>query len=187
MLKSLLAVSALSLPAAALIAQAPQARVEAAQWTLAGGSQGCAVHSSSPQGTVVSILAGAGQDDLLFLVQNPEWALDDGRRYEIAVAFDGSEPWELQAVAKTEIDADGPGLMFVVPEGDRQGLDFIAQFAGARGMQIRSDGTRLASLPLGSGRSAMTALAGCLGKMMGGAEASNAGYTFEGGGPAIKI
>jgi hypothetical protein len=77
MLKSLLAVAAMSLPAAALVAQAPesQPRVQPAQWTLAGGTQGCAVHASSPQGTVVSILAGAGQEDLLFLVQNPRWSL----------------------------------------------------------------------------------------------------------------
>jgi hypothetical protein len=189
MLKSLLAVAAMSLPAAALVAQAPesQPRVQPAQWTLAGGTQGCAVHASSPQGTVVSILAGAGQEDLLFLVQNPRWSLQDGRKYDIAVAFDGSQPWDLQAVAKTEIDSDGPGLMFVVPQGDRQGLDFIAQFVGASGMQIRSEGAALTSLPLGTGRNAMTALAGCLGKMMGGTETSPAGHTFQGGGPAIKI
>lgn len=188
MLKSLLALSALSLPVAALTAQAPTAPVQPAQWTLAGGEQGCAVHANSPQGTVVSILAGAGQQNLVFLVQNPRWSsLQDGQRYDIAVEFDGSGPWQMQAVAKTEIDQDGPGLMFMVPPGDQRGLDFIAEFVKADGMKIDREGQRLTSLPIGSGQSAMTALARCMSQQLGGGEASTTPAAYEGGGPAIKI
>lgn len=189
MLKPLLALSALSLPVAALTAQAaPTARVQPAQWTLAGGAQGCAVHASSPQGTVVSILAGTGQESLLFLVQNPSWSqLQDGEKYDIAVEFDQDGPWELQAVAKTEIDEDGPGLMFVVPQADKRGLDFITEFVGANGMQIRQAGQSATSLPLGSGQSAMTALAKCMGQMFGGGTATTTTTAFEGGGRPVKL
>jgi hypothetical protein len=190
MLKPLLALSALSLPVAALTAQAPAATVQPAQWTLAGGEQGCAVHASSPQGTVMSILAGAGQDNLVFLVQNPGWSsLEDGQRYDIAVEFDEGGPWQMQAVAKTEIDQDGPGLMFVVPPGDQRGLAFIAEFVKAGGMQIESEGRSLTSLPLGSGQSAMTALARCMTQQLGGGtgQPTTTSTAFEGGGPAVKI
>ena len=188
MLKPLLALSALSLPVAALTAQAPTAPVQPAQWTLAGGEQGCAVHASSPQGTVMSILAGAGQPNLVFLVQNPRWSsLKDGERHTIAVEFDDAGPWQMQAVAKTEIDQDGPGLMFTIPPGDKRGLDFIAEFVKANGMQIDSDGERLTSLPIGSGQSAMTALARCMSQQLGGGAATATTTAFEGGGPAIKL
>ncbi len=163
MLKPLLAVAFLTAPIAAATSQSP---APAARWTVAGGEQGCAVHTSAPQGTVVSILAGPGQEGLLFLVQNPSWStLKDGGQYDIAVEFDQEGPWEMKAVAKTEIDDDGPGLMFSVPPGQKQGADFITEFVGASGMHIRGNGQRLGSLPLGSGRSAMTALAQCMGKI----------------------
>lgn len=163
MLKPLLALSVLVAPVAAATSQTP---APAARWTVAGGEQGCAVHASSPQGTVVSILAGPGQDGLLFLIQNPTWStLKDGGQYDIAVEFDDSGPWQMKAVARTEIDSDGPGLMFSVPPGQKQGSDFITEFVGASGMQIQGDGQRLGSLALGSGRSAMTALAQCMGKV----------------------
>nr|WP_295372709.1 hypothetical protein [uncultured Sphingosinicella sp.] len=167
MLKPLIALSALTLPIAAATSQspAPAAPNRAAQWTVAGGEQGCAVHASSPQGTVVSILAGPGQEGLLFLIQNRSWStLKDGGQYEIAVEFDQEGPWQMKAVAKTQIDQDGPGLMFAVPPGQKQGSDFITEFVQAAGMNISGEGQRLGTLPLGSGRSAMTALAQCMGQ-----------------------
>lgn len=186
MLKSLLAAAILAAPSAVVTAQNTAPRVQPAQWTLAGGEQGCAVHASS-QGTVVSILAGTGQDNLIFLVQNPNWRLQDGERYPIAVEFDRSGPWQLNAVAKTEIDADGPGLMFAVPPGDERGADFITEFVAADGMQIRRDGQNLTSLPIGSGESAMTALAQCMGQVMGGGEVQRTQAVYEGGGRAIAL
>ncbi len=162
MLKPLLAISLLAFPVASVTAQTDPAR-----WTVAGSTQGCAVHTSSQQeGTVVSILAGPGQESLLFLVQNPAWSsLEDGGSYDIAVEFDDSGPWQLKAVAKTEIDQDGPGLMFAVPPGQKQGNDFITEFVQAAGMKIDGQGQRLSSMELGSGRSAMTALAQCIGRV----------------------
>jgi hypothetical protein len=163
MLKPLLAVSALFVP---LAAATSQTSAPAARWTVAGGEQGCAVHTSAAQGTVISILAGPGQEGLLFLVQNTSWStLKDGGQYDIAVEFDDEGPWQMKAVAKTEIDKDGPGLMFSVPPGQKQGADFITEFVQASGMNISGEGQRLGTLPLGSGRSAMTALAQCMGQV----------------------
>jgi hypothetical protein len=109
MLKPFAALAFLAASTTALAAPAP---TPVAQWTLAGGDQGCAVHASAPGGTVVSIIAGAGQDNLMFLVQNPGWSLREGEKTTIAVAFDGSGPVQIPAVSRTNIDSDGPGLVF---------------------------------------------------------------------------
>jgi hypothetical protein len=55
--------------------------------------------------------------------------------------------------------------MFSVPPGQKQGADFITEFVQASGMNISGEGQRLGTLPLGSGRSAMTALAQCMGQV----------------------
>jgi hypothetical protein len=184
MLKAFAAFVLLAAPAAISTAQSP---TPIAQWTLAGGQQGCAVHASSPQGTVVSIIAGAEQSNLMFLVQNRGWSsLKDGQRYQIAVEFDEEGPWQLQAVARTEIDQDGPGLIFAVPPGDERGLKFITEFVGAGGMQLSREGGGNTAIPLGSGQSAMTALAQCLGQVHGG-EQPNVTEAGFGGGRAVKI
>jgi hypothetical protein len=183
MLKPVAAFAFLAASVSALAAPAP---TPVAQWTLAGGDRGCAVHASSPGGTVVSIVAGAGQDQLMFLVQNPGWSLRDGERTTIAVAFDGSGPWQLPAVARTNIDSDGHGLVFAVPLSEERGNQFINQFVAAKGMQFSRDGRSISSVPLGSGQSAMTALAQCLGKVMSG-ETPNVTEAGFGGGRAVKI
>jgi hypothetical protein len=188
MLKPFAAFVLLATPLAAPVAQTPR---PVAQWTLAGGNDGCAVHTSSQQGTVISVVAGAGQQNLIFLVQNPGWSLRDGARYEIAVAFDGGAPWQLQATGRTNIDSDGPGLIFALPaaDEDREG-DFLNEFVSARGMQLQREGEPLASMPLGTGRSAMTALAQCLGRVWSGqtpGETPNVTEAGLGGGNAIKI
>jgi hypothetical protein len=184
MLKAFAAFALLTAPAAISTAQSP---TPIAQWTLAGGQQGCAVHASSPQGTVVSIIAGTEQSNLMFLLQNRNWRLKDGERYPIAVEFDEEGPWQLQAIARTEIDQDGPGLLFSVPPGDERGLKFITEFVGASGMQLSREGAGNAAIPLGSGQSAMTALAQCLGQMFEGGASPNVTEAGFGGGRAVKI
>lgn len=183
MLKPLLAISLFAFPVAAATAE-----TEPARWTVAGGTQGCAVHASSPEGTVVSILAGPGQDSLLFLIQNRAWSsLQDGSSYDIAVEFDDAGPWELKAVAKTEIDQDGPGLMFAVPPGQKQGSDFITEFVQAAGMKVDGQGQRMGSMQIGSGRSAMTALAQCIGRVFANQPVTTEEPQRVGAGPAITI
>jgi len=177
---------ALAFFAASTTAHAAPAPTPVAQWTLAGGDQGCAVHASAPGGTVVSIVAGTGQSDLMFLVQNPGWSLRDGEKTTIAVAFDGSGPVQIPAVSRTNIDSDGPGLVFAVPIGEAQGKAFINQFVAAKGMQFSRDGRSISNVPLGSGQSAMTALAQCLGKVWSG-QSPNVTEAGIGGGRAIKI
>jgi hypothetical protein len=184
MLKPLLALSFLAAPLAPAISQT---RAPATQWTVAGGEQGCAVHASSPQGTVVSILAGPSQEGLLFLIQNQAWSsLKDGGSYDIAVEFDEAGPWQMKAVAKTEIDKDGPGLMFAVPPGQKQGSDFITEFVQAAGMKIDGEGQRLGDLQIGSGRSAMTALAQCIGRVFAKQPVADDAKGIDGA-PAITI
>jgi hypothetical protein len=165
MLKPLLAcLSLAALPAAAL----SQQLASPPEWKVSGSSNGCIAHTTLPQGTVVSVLAGLGQESLLFLIQNRDWrSLQDGRRHALAVQLDGQSKFEFDAVAKTELDSDGPGLIFAVPPGDQDGARFLAEFSKASGMAVGRDGTALASVRLTGGGSAMTALAQCMSKLWG--------------------
>lgn len=169
MLKPLLACVALAALPVAAVSQPP---ANPAEWRVAGGAGGCIAHRSFAQGTVVSVMAGPGQESLLFIIQNRGWSsLEDGTRHDIAVQLDGSNSFEFDAVAKTELDSDGPGLIFTVQPGDNEGARFLAAFAGASGMNVGQDGRALASLPLRGGSTAMTGLAQCMARMWNGGAA----------------
>ena len=190
MLKPLLAlIAAAALPAAAL----SQATTKAGEWNVSGSPGGCIAYTSLPQGTVVSVMAGREQEKLLFLIQNKQWSsLRDGSRYELAVQLDGQNQWQFEAVAKTELDADGPGLMFEVSPADQNGAKFISAFAGATGMNVGENGRALASLRLSGGGSAMTELAQCMSQMWSGGGATQVddevrGALRSGSGKAIRL
>ncbi len=167
MLKPLLACVALAaLPAAALSQQPAQA---AGEWKVSGSPSGCIAHTTLPQGTVVSVLAGAGQESLLFLIQNRGWSsLEDGSRHELAVQLDGQSDFKFDAVAKTELDSDGPGMMFAVPPGEADGARFLAEFSKASGMAVAEEGRSITNVRLTGGATAMTALAQCMAKLWAG-------------------
>ncbi len=173
MLKPLLASLTLAVLPAAALSQQPAA--PAATWKVAGSPSGCVAHTTLPQGTVVSVLAGAGQESLLFLIQNRSWELEDGAQHDLAVALDGRSNYKFQAVAKTELDSDGPGLMFAVPPGEQEGARFIDEFASASGMAVGQDGNAIANVRITGGSSAMTQLAQCMSRLWsGGASAQPA-------------
>lgn len=163
MYKPLLALFALTAPAAAAVAQPETSN----RWTLEVAPAGCIVHSASPGGTVLSVWGGAGEENLRFLVQNKAWdTLADGKSYPIQVSFDGQRAWPLDAVARLNLDADGPGLTFAVSPDPRAGAGFMEQFAGAAGMNISRGGERIETVALEDSRVAMEALAGCLSQMI---------------------
>ncbi len=165
MLKPLLACLTLAALPAAALAQQPAAPGE---WKVSGSESGCIAHTTLPQGTVVSVLAGAGQESLLFLIQNRGWAsLKDGNRYQLAVKLDGRTDFEFDAVAKTELDGDGPGLIFAVPPGEENGARFITEFAKSSGMAVGQGGAQMASVRVDGGGTAMSALAQCMSKLWG--------------------
>jgi hypothetical protein len=163
MVKPLFACLALAaLPSAALSQQS----AAPGDWKVSGSASGCIAHTTLPQGTVVSVLAGTGQESLLFLIQNRSWeSLEDGSRHELAVQLDGGSKFEFEAVAKTELDSDGPGLIFAVPPGEADGARFIAEFAKSAGMAVGEDGEAIASVRLTGGGSAMTELAQCMSRL----------------------
>lgn len=187
MLKPLFACLALAaLPSAALSQQASAP----AEWKVSGSASGCIAHTTLPQGTVVSVLAGTGQASLLFLIQNRGWeSLEDGSRHELAVQLDGGSKFEFDAVAKTELDSDGPGLMFAVPPGEADGARFIAEFAKAGGMAVGEGGEAIARVRLTGGGSAMTELAQCMSRLWSGGATAQQGKrpTAIGAGTAIKL
>lgn len=185
MMKPIIACLALAaLPAAALSQAQP-----ATDWTVSAGQEGCIAHTTLPQGTVVSVLAGIGQERLLFLIQNKSWSsLEDGSSHELAVQLDGRSQFQFKAVAKTELDSDGPGLLFTVAPGEREGAKFISEFASASGMNVGEGGRTVASLNLSGGGSAMTGLAQCMARMWGaGRSGGTAAPALTGAGKAIPL
>ncbi len=126
----------------------------------------------------------------MFLIQNRGWeSLEDGSRHELAVQLDGGSKFEFDAVAKTELDSDGPGLMFAVPPGEADGARFIAEFAKAGGMAVGEGGEAIASVRLTGGGSAMTELAQCMSRLWSGGATAQQGKrpTAIGAGTAIKL
>lgn len=152
---------------AALLAATPLGAVSAQPgqtngWALAAMQGGCMVQATSPHGTMLSIWAFAGEEKLGFLLQNREWAVEDGKKTALQVDFAGARPWPVEATARAEIDSDGPGLYFTVAPGGADRGDFLAAFTTARGMSIRRDGADVDTLPLAGSRGAIASLAKCL-------------------------
>lgn len=159
MFKSVLVLVAAGASSVALAQTSPTGR-----WTLEAAATGCVVHAASPTGTVVSIWGIAGESSLSFLVQNKDWnSFADGQRYDIQVSFDDKRAWPMQAVARQNIDKDGPGLTFdVSPSHAAGGASFIDQFAAAGGMNITRNGQRIETVSLADTQVALRGLAKCL-------------------------
>ncbi|HYI41849.1 MAG TPA: hypothetical protein VE053_16190 [Allosphingosinicella sp.] len=152
---------------AALLASAPVGAASAQpqkteDWALAAMPNGCMVQAVSPHGTMLSIWAFAGEEKLGFLLQNRDWDVEDGKKTALQVAFSGARAWPVEATARADIDADGPGLYFTVEPGGADRGDFLAAFTSARGMSIRRDGADVDTLPLAGSRGAIANLAKCL-------------------------
>lgn len=152
-------------------AGASPAQAETLQgWNVAASVDGCVVHTTGRPGTVLSVFALPEQDGIGFLLQNRKWiTLEDGQIYPLSIRFDDGSEWPLPALAQTEIDEDGPGLFFAVRPGSEEGgRDFIAKFAGARGMRIANAGVAVGDLRLTNARDATVALAQCMRTMIEG-------------------
>jgi len=162
MLSSLVALTLLQAAASAAPAasepRAPQG------WTLAASSEGCIVHTTERVGTVLSVFALPEQEGIGFLLQNRKWAqLEDGAVYPLRIRFDSGVEWPIPALARTEIDGDGPGLFFAIrPGAEEGGRDFIAEFAGARAMRVAAAETAFGDVRLPDARGATVALADCM-------------------------
>jgi hypothetical protein len=180
MLSALVALSLLQASAAAP-AQAPQG------WTLAAGEGGCLVHTEQRAGTLLSVMALPEQDGIGFLLQNPKWTgLKDGQVYSLSIRFDDGSEWPVPALARTEIDSNGPGLFFAIQPGAAAGgRDFLGDFSRARGMRIANDGVAYGDLRLTDSRAATLALAQCLRTMIEGE--SNPFSNSEGAKSATRI
>jgi hypothetical protein len=159
MFKSLLAITALATVSAAAHAQTTNAR----PWKLEVAPTGCVVHAAAASGTVVSIWGMAGESSLRFLVQNKSWnSFSEGQNYDIQVSFDGRRAFPMKAVARQNIDSDGPGLTFTVNPQPAGGTSFVEQFATSGGMNISRGGQAIEAIQLADTQVAMRGLAQCL-------------------------
>jgi hypothetical protein len=172
MFRSLIAVLLLAaLPGAAATAQV----TKIGEWSLERAPEGCMVYSTTDRGSVLSVSALAGRDSLSFLVQNKGWSsLEEGPR-ALQVAFDSGRSWPVEAVARHDIDSDGPGLLFAVKPASSARGDFVDQFAAASGMRITSNGEQIDSLALSGSQEALGALAQCIGDLWRSSAAADAG------------
>ncbi|WP_106640133.1 hypothetical protein [Allosphingosinicella vermicomposti] len=163
MLKPVLALAAAALlPSSALVAQAPAQSPDA--WDFASEGNACmATAHSGSGGTTLSILASPTDGAFIFLVQNPGWqTLQDGEKYPVAVEFDDFGPWKIEAAARADIDADGPGLAFTVAPGREDGNGFIQEMITAGRMEIVAEGQAVGALNVTGSEQAMQGLATCL-------------------------
>lgn len=151
-----------ALLAAAPLGAAPAQPQKTEGWALAAMQGGCMVQAVSPHGTMLSIWAFAGEEKLGFLLQNRGWEVEDGKKTPLQVEFSGARRLAVEATARADIDADGPGLYFTVEPGGADRGDFLAAFTSARGMSIRRDGADVDTLPLAGSRGAISSLAKCL-------------------------
>lgn len=159
MFRRMIAALLLAVPSGAALAQSE----DLGDWALAAMPNGCMVQATSPQGTMLSIWAFAGEDRLAFLLQNRGWnALRDGASYDLKLDFLGVTSLPIEATARRDIDQDGPGFFFTVEPGGSTGTGFLDAFSSAEGMRISQDGENVDTLPLQGGRGAMAALARCL-------------------------
>ena len=180
MLKPLLACLTLATLPAAALAQS------SGEWTVSGSQAGCIAHTTLPQGTVLSVLAGPGQENLLFLIQNRGWStLQEGSRHKVAVQLDDRSPYQFEAIAKTELDADGPGLIFSVAPGEAEGAKFIQELASADGLNVGQNGRQLEGARLHRAGPAMTQLAQCMSRLWGAGQAASAPAAAEAKGVSL--
>lgn len=188
MFRHLVACIALAAPIAVAQAQVESSPAQApGEWVLEIAPNGCLVHAATPTGTTVSVWGRAGEDSLRFLVQNPTWnSLQDGGKYDLQVGFDGKSQFPLEAVARQNLDQDGPGLTFAVsPAAEKEGVNFLDSFAAADGMHISQDGKRLETMALKDNRTAMGALAKCLSMVYQSMANAAAAQTPDGGEAAV--
>lgn len=160
-----------------LVAASPAAAIgqgdEMGGWALAQMPNGCMVQATSPQGTMISIWAFAGEEKLAFLLQNRSWnSLRDGKNYALKLDTD-AQTWPVEAIARQHIDSDGPGLLFTVQPGASTNSGFLSAFASSKGMRISQAGRSFDTLPLAGSHGAMASLAKCLAERWSSADATS--------------
>ncbi|QPQ55002.1 hypothetical protein IC614_11965 [Allosphingosinicella flava] len=159
------------LATAALPAAATSQTTSGAElWNASSQGDACMVTSSdSGSQTVLSIMAAPTDGAFIFLVQNPAWqSLEDGAAYPVAVEFDDFGPWQIQASARENIDADGPGLAFTVAPSREDGNGFIQEMVKASSMEIVANGATVGTLSVAGSEKAMQELARCMAKSWAG-------------------
>lgn len=187
MLKPVIASLFLAASATASFSQVPTTAPSAnGQWTLASGSDACMIHASSGTGTVLSLTGKAGEEALLFVIQNNRFdSLNDGQQVGIELEFDDFGEWKIPALAQRNLDSDGPGLVFAIRPGRSDGANFLKEFAAASGMRIAQAQSPLESLSFAGGQAAISSLATCLSEKW--AAASGAGPYQGQGGPLEEV
>ena len=159
MFRRIIAAFLLTAPLGAAFGQAD----ETGGWAVGAMPNGCMMQAVSPKGTMLSVWGTAGDDKLGFLLQNKGWgALRDGASYQLKLDFLGVSSLPVQATARREIDADGPGFYFQLTPGGANGKAFMDAFSTAQGMRISQEGRSVDTLSLAGSEGAMSSLARCL-------------------------
>ena len=163
---------ALSLVQAAAVQPAVPRNLQG--WNVLDNERGCAVNTAHSGGTRLSVFALPNHEGIGFLMQNADWTtLEDGEVYPLTIRFDDGSDWRIPALARLQIDRHGPGLFFAIRPGSAEdGRDFMVQFAAATGMDVTNNGAQVERLRLTNSRAATEALAGCIGRLLGGQPAN---------------
>ena len=134
-------------------------------WRLNQSAESCVLFTHVESGTTLGLVGDDDPSSLTFLLQNPAWrSLKRDTGYQVLIEFDNNGEWPVSAVGATDIDRDGPGLVFTrstATTGD--GDNFLIEFARASTMRVRlRSGVRVDSLRLRGADKATLALLGCM-------------------------
>lgn len=134
-------------------------------WVIQDDGSGC-VASSNFDNDVTMAVWGSADEKFIFTLQHKRWSIKDGAGYSLTIQFDNSSPWiNVPAVGDTELDDDGPALAFMFsPQDNKDGDNFVVEFALARSMRVKKDGVIITHLDLTGTKAMILSLARCRNK-----------------------
>jgi hypothetical protein len=141
--------------------------IEVGGWTLNRDSDSCMLYARFLDNSTLTVYATPedfAKGELTFVVQNPKWqSLNNSALYKLDVEFDNLGEWSVTAMASKDLDRDGPGLMFIRSTNtNKDGDNFLAEFALSNVIHIRRNGTAIVNLNLSGTHKATLALGRCM-------------------------
>ncbi len=144
-----------------LASSVAQARVgEVNDWVLHQNDGSCSAIASYGRDILVRVSHDLARNEAHFSVVRPVWrSIEEGRRYQLRIDFSNGNYYDGPPNAGVHIgegDTRSSGITATL-----NGREFLADFAGAAWMEIRVEGTLIASLNLRGTRAVMSQVRAC--------------------------
>lgn len=121
----------------------------------------CFILSGLESGTYVRFQFNVTDNSVQLIIADENWsAVHTGQDYNVAVSFEGREPWAGTAVGHRWLGTL-PSLVLSVPLEDDQAFDFIAEFSGTRTFAMSVDGSEVVELAFSGTDAAIKSMLEC--------------------------